>query len=145
MRLKSDLFMLLDHAVAGRSTRSEASWDRRVALGVVLAAANYPGTPHMGDVISGLPKGGASSEDSPCFHAGTSEREGQTVTAGGRVLCVTALGDNVKQAQKRPTSDYRNSLRRYAVSPRHRPPRRATMRSQSRQGIWLGSAGEPSK
>jgi len=101
MRLKSDLFMLLDHAVAGRLDQVEATWDRRVALGVVLAAANYPGAPRTGDVISGLPKGGASSEDSHVFHAGTREHEGQTVTAGGRVLCVTALGDNVKQAQKR--------------------------------------------
>ena len=98
MRLKSDLFELLDLAVSGRLDEAEASWDRRVALGVVLAAANYPGTPRTGDLISGLPK---ASEDSHVFHAGTSERDGQIVTAGGRVLCVTALGDNVKQAQKR--------------------------------------------
>jgi phosphoribosylamine--glycine ligase len=107
MRLKSDLFTLLDHAVAGKLDQVEASWDRRVALGVVLAAANYPGTPRTGDVISGLPKVseyneyGEDSEDSHIFHGGTSERDGQTVTAGGRVLCVTALGDNVKRTQKR--------------------------------------------
>jgi len=101
MRLKSDLFTLLDHAVAGKLDQVEASWDRRVALGVVLAAANYPSTPRTGDVISGLPKANEGSEDSHVFHAGTSERDGQTVTAGGRVLCVTALGDNVKQTQKR--------------------------------------------
>ncbi|EXI79525.1 MAG: Phosphoribosylamine--glycine ligase [Candidatus Accumulibacter appositus] len=101
MRLKSDLFTLLDHAVAGKLDQVEASWDRRVALGVVLAAANYPATPRTGDVISGLPKASEDSHDSHVFHGATSERDGQTVTAGGRVLCVTALGDNVKQTQKR--------------------------------------------
>ncbi|WP_313951746.1 phosphoribosylamine--glycine ligase [Accumulibacter sp.] len=98
MRLKSDLLTLLEHAVSGHLDQVEATWDRRVALGVVLAAANYPDTPRTGDVISGLPK---ASEDSHVFHAGTSERDGQIVTSGGRVLCVTVLGDNVKQAQKR--------------------------------------------
>ena len=98
MRLKSDLLTLLEHAVAGKLDQIEAEWDRRVALGVVLAAANYPGTPRQGDVISGLP---ANSEEMHVFHAGTAPKDGRTVTAGGRVLCVTALGDNVKQAQKR--------------------------------------------
>jgi len=98
MRLKSDLLVLLEHAVAGKLDQIEAEWDRRVALGVVLAAAHYPDTPRQGDVISGLP---AESEDTHVFHAGTTERDGKIVTAGGRVLCVTALGDNVKQAQKR--------------------------------------------
>ncbi len=98
MRLKSDLLMLVEHALAGKLDQIEAEWDRRVALGVVLAAANYPGTPRQGDVISGLPE---ESEDVHVFHAGTEERNGKIVTAGGRVLCVTALGDNVKQAQKR--------------------------------------------
>jgi phosphoribosylamine--glycine ligase len=98
MRLKSDFLDLLEHAVAGRLDQVEAEWDRRVALGVVLAAANYPGTPRKGDVISGLPD---PTEDAHVFHAGTAEHDGQIVTAGGRVLCVTALGDNVKQAQKR--------------------------------------------
>ena len=98
MRLKSDLFTLLEHGIAGRLNELEASWDRRVALGVVLAAANYPGQPRRGDPISGLPK---SAEDLHVFHAGTIERDGQIVTAGGRVLCVTALGDSIKQAQKR--------------------------------------------
>jgi phosphoribosylamine--glycine ligase len=68
-----------------------------VALGVVLAAANYPETPRKGDVISGIP---AESETVHVFHAGTEEKDGKVVTAGGRVLCVTALGDNVKLAQK---------------------------------------------
>ncbi len=98
MRLKSDLLTLLDHAVAGRLHLVEATWDRRVALGVVLAAANYPGTPRIGDVISGLPQ---NSEDSHVFHAGSSEKDGQIVTSGGRVLCITTLSDNVKRAQKR--------------------------------------------
>jgi phosphoribosylamine--glycine ligase len=98
MRLKSDLLTLLEHAVAGKLDQIEADWDRRVALGVVLAAANYPGTPRLGDVISGLPE---STPDMHVFHAGSAERDGRIVTSGGRVLCVTALGDNVKQAQKR--------------------------------------------
>ena len=105
MRLKSDLLTLLEHGVAGKLDQIEAEWDRRVALGVVLAAANYPDTPRKGDVISGLPDGGnAFGEDVHVFHAGTTGtpgKDGQVVTAGGRVLCVTALGDNVKQAQKR--------------------------------------------
>jgi len=98
MRLHSDLLNLLEHAVAGRLNLVEASWDRRVALGVVLAAANYPAAPRTGDPISGLP---GSSDDSHVFHAGTSEQDGRIVTAGGRVLCVTTLAENVRQAQKR--------------------------------------------
>jgi phosphoribosylamine--glycine ligase len=98
MRLKSNFLTLLEHAVAGKLDQIEAEWDRRIALGVVLAAANYPDTPRKGDVISGLPE---ESEDAHVFHAGTADKDGQIVTAGGRVLCVTALGDNVKQAQKR--------------------------------------------
>jgi phosphoribosylamine--glycine ligase len=97
MRMKSDLLTLAEHAVAGKLDQIEAEWDRRVALGVVLAAANYPDTPKKGDVISGLPK---ESENVCVFHAGTAEQDGKIVTAGGRVLCVTARGDNVKQAQK---------------------------------------------
>ncbi len=97
MRLKSDLLVLLEHGVNGTLDHVEAEWDRRVALGVVLAAADYPGAPRLGDVIDGLPE---ESESVHVFHAGTAEREGKIVTAGGRVLCVTALGDNVKQAQK---------------------------------------------
>ena len=97
MRLKSDLVTLVEHAIAGKLDQIEAEWDRRVALGVVLAAANYPDTPRKGDVISGLP---AESDTVCVFHAGTTEQDGKTVTAGGRVLCVTALGENVKLAQK---------------------------------------------
>ena len=98
MRLRSDLLTLLEHAVAGRLNLVEASWDRRVALGVVLAAANYPGPPRTGDAISGLPQNG---EDSHVFHAGTREQDGRIVTSGGRVLCVTTLSDSIRQAQKR--------------------------------------------
>jgi phosphoribosylamine--glycine ligase len=97
MRMKSDLAALIEHAVAGKLDEIEAEWDRRTALGVVLAAANYPDTPRKGDVISGLPD---ECENLRVFHAGTAERDGRIVTAGGRVLCVTALGENAKQAQK---------------------------------------------
>jgi phosphoribosylamine--glycine ligase len=98
MRLKSDFLDLLEHAVDGTLDRAEAEWDRRAALGVVLAAAGYPDTPRKGDEITGLPKG---LEDCHVFHAGTAEKDGKVVTAGGRVLCVTALGDKVKIAADR--------------------------------------------
>ncbi len=98
MRLKSDLVDLVEAAVDGKLDTVEAEWDRRCALGVVLAAHNYPDEPRKGDVIGGLDKGG---DDYHVFHAGTSEKDGQVVTSGGRVLCVTALGDTVKIAQKR--------------------------------------------
>ena len=101
MRLKSNLVDLLEHAVAGTLDKAEAEWDRRVALGVVLAAANYPDTPKKGDIITGLPPGNSFGEDAHVFHAGTALSNGQVVTSGGRVLCVTALGENVKLAQKR--------------------------------------------
>jgi phosphoribosylamine--glycine ligase len=97
LRMKSDFTMLIEHAVAGKLDQIEAEWDRRTALGVVLAAANYPDAPKRGDVISGLPDEG---ENLCVFHAGTAERDGRIVTAGGRVLCVTALGENARQAQK---------------------------------------------
>ena len=76
----------------------EAEWDRRFALGVVMAAAGYPDSPRKGDAIHGLPA--SAPEDVHVFHAGTTEKDGQVVTNGGRVLCVTALGDNVRSAQK---------------------------------------------
>ncbi len=99
MRLKTDLADLVEAAIGGRLDKVEAEWDRRFALGVVLAAAGYPDKPVKGDVITGLPAN--ETEDAHVFHAGTAERDGLVVTAGGRVLCVTALGDNVKTAQKR--------------------------------------------
>ncbi|MDP1607603.1 MAG: phosphoribosylamine--glycine ligase [Rhodocyclaceae bacterium] len=98
LRLKSDLVTLIDAAIDGHLDRVEADWDRRVALGVVLAAHNYPATPRQGDVILGL---GKPDADSHVFHAGTAEKAGHVVTAGGRVLCVTTLGDSVRSAQKR--------------------------------------------
>jgi phosphoribosylamine--glycine ligase len=101
MRLKSDLVKLLDAAIDGRLDKVEADWDRRVALGVVLAAANYPETPRQGDAIHGLPTRRETAEDVHVFHAGTALADGRVVTAGGRVLCVTTLGDNVRAARKR--------------------------------------------
>ncbi|MEW5789560.1 MAG: phosphoribosylamine--glycine ligase [Pseudomonadota bacterium] len=98
MRLKSDLTLLLEAAVDGRLDQVEAEWDRRCALGVVMAAAGYPDNPRKGDAITGLGPGG---EDFHVFHAGTAIQDDQVVTAGGRVLCVTALGDTVKIAQTR--------------------------------------------
>src|SRR5712692_1648767 len=98
LRLKSDLFELIEHAVDGALDRVEAEWDRRAALGVVLAAARYPDTPKKGDVVTGLPPAG---EDFRVFHAGTALEGGAIVTSGGRVLCVTALGDSIKVAQRR--------------------------------------------
>jgi phosphoribosylamine---glycine ligase len=98
LRLKSDLVDLVEHAVNGTLDQAEALWDRRIALGVVLAAANYPDTPRSGDIINGLPQ---DLQDAHVFHAGTRLADGQVVTSGGRVLCVTALGDTVKHAQSR--------------------------------------------
>jgi len=97
MRLKSDLVDLLEHATGGTLDRADAQWDRRAALGVVLAAAGYPESPRQGDPISGL---SAATEQCKVFHAGTALVDGQAVTAGGRVLCVTAMGDTVRQAQR---------------------------------------------
>ncbi|MBV1775439.1 phosphoribosylamine--glycine ligase [Burkholderiaceae bacterium DAT-1] len=101
VRLKSDLVQLVEAAIDGKLDQIEAEWDRRTALGVVLAAGGYPDAPKKGDVITGLPKPG-SIQDVQVFHAGTTrDAEGHVVTSGGRVLCVTALGDSVKIAQKR--------------------------------------------
>jgi phosphoribosylamine--glycine ligase len=96
MRLKTDLVELIEAALAGRLDSAAADWDRRVALGVVLAAHGYPDAPRKGDVISGLD---AKREDAKLFHAGTAIEGGKTVVTGGRVLCVTALGDSVREAQ----------------------------------------------
>ena len=101
VRLKSDLIDLIEHAVNGTLDRAEAEWDRRAALGVVLAARGYPESPRAGDIIEGLDGVTANSHpDCMVFHAGTAQEEGKVVVAGGRVLCVTALGDSVKQAQR---------------------------------------------
>jgi phosphoribosylamine--glycine ligase len=98
LRLKSDLFELIEHAVDGELDRVKAEWDRRATLGVVLAAARYPDAPKKGDVVTGLP---APDEDFRVFHAGTALKDGAIVTSGGRVLCVTALGDSIKMAKQR--------------------------------------------
>lgn len=97
MRLKSDFVALAEHAVNGTLDQAEAQWDRRTALGVVMASANYPDTPRLGDEITGLPK---HLEDAHVFHAGTVLTDGKVFTSGGRVLCVTALGETVKFAQQ---------------------------------------------
>jgi phosphoribosylamine--glycine ligase len=96
-RLKTDLVTVVEHAVNGTLKDIELDWDRRTALGVVLAAAGYPDAPRKGDVISGIPE---ESEDSVTFHAGTIIDSGALKTAGGRVLCVVGLGDSVRVAQK---------------------------------------------
>ncbi len=96
-RLKTDLVGVMEHAVNGTLDEVELSWDRRTALGVVMAAAGYPEQPRSGDVISGI---GAESADYVCFHAGTQLADGKLTTAGGRVLCVVGMGDSIKMAQK---------------------------------------------
>jgi phosphoribosylamine--glycine ligase len=99
MRLKSDLLDLLLHATEGTLDQAQVQWDRRAALGVVMAAGGYPQAPRKGDAITGLP---AATEDTQVFHAGTTgQADGTLVTNGGRVLCVTALGDPVRVAQQR--------------------------------------------
>jgi phosphoribosylamine--glycine ligase len=98
LRLKSDLLEMVDAAIDGTLDKVHAEWDRRAALGVVLAAAGYPDAPRKGDEITGLPKDG---DDFHVFHAGTASKDGKVVTNGGRVLCVTALGDKVKIAAER--------------------------------------------
>ena len=99
MRLKSDLVDVMLAACEGKLDQLELQWDRRTALGVVMAAAGYPENPRKGDVITGLP---AAADDAMVFHAGTQlGDDGQPVTSGGRVLCVTVLADSVKQAQQK--------------------------------------------
>ncbi|MDX5363330.1 MAG: phosphoribosylamine--glycine ligase [Pseudazoarcus pumilus] len=97
MRLKSDLTDLIEAALEGKLDLIEAEWDRRFALGVVMAAKGYPEKPRKGDVITGLPA--SASADAHVFHAGTAMKDEDVVTSGGRVLCVTALGDSVRTAQ----------------------------------------------
>ncbi len=98
LRLKSDLLALLDTALEGRLGDAEAEWDRRAALGVVLAAHGYPEQPRKGDRIAGIP---APAADCRVFQAGTRAAGGDLLTSGGRVLCVTALGDNLRAARSR--------------------------------------------
>jgi phosphoribosylamine--glycine ligase len=98
MRLKSDLVALIEHALTGTLDKVEAEWDRRIALGVVLAARGYPDAPQKGDAIHGLP---APEEDCHVFHAGTALNGADVVTSGGRVLTVAVLGGNLSAAQRR--------------------------------------------
>jgi phosphoribosylamine--glycine ligase len=125
MRLKSDLFEVLWHATDGTLDQVELQWDRRVALGVVLAAHGYPLAPRKGDAIAGIP---AEAPDAVVFHAGTALQDGQLVTSGGRVLCVTVLADNIRLAQQRAYEvaaqvrfdgvQYRKDIGHRAVAPR---------------------------
>lgn len=96
-RLKTDLFDVMEHAVSGKLDQIELDWDRRTALGVVLAAHGYPDDPRKGDGITGIP---AETDDSVTFHAGTTLQDGALKTSGGRVLCVVGLADSVKTAQR---------------------------------------------
>ena len=99
MRLKSDFVELVDAALDARLDQVAADWDPRAALGVVMAAGGYPGSYAKGDAITGLPA--REAPDAKVFHAGTALRGGEVVTSGGRVLCVTALGESVAAAQRR--------------------------------------------
>jgi phosphoribosylamine--glycine ligase len=98
LRLKSDLLELIERALDGTLDQAEAEWDRRAALGVVVAAAGYPEEPRKGDPISGLPR---PTPECRVFHAGTRLEGKNVVTNGGRVLCATALGDSIKMARAR--------------------------------------------
>jgi phosphoribosylamine--glycine ligase len=95
-RLKDDFSRVVEQAIAGTLDTVELTWDRRTALGVVLAAHNYPDTPRKGDRINGIP---AETESAVTFHAGTALADGKLVTSGGRVLCVVGLADSVRGAQ----------------------------------------------
>jgi len=99
LRLRSDLLDLVEAAIDGRLHEVQADWDARPSLGVVMAAENYPGTPRMGDAISGL--GANPGYGAKVFHGGTALKDGKVVTAGGRVLCACAMGDTVAEAQQR--------------------------------------------
>jgi phosphoribosylamine---glycine ligase len=132
MRLKTDLVDVLMAATEQKLDTIDMQWDRRVALGVVMAAHGYPMSPRKGDVITGLPLTGAHDEQSNfdhavVFHAGTEDDNGNTVTSGGRVLCVTALADSVKAAQQKvyaiaqairyDGAQYRNDIGYRALKP----------------------------
>jgi phosphoribosylamine--glycine ligase len=101
-RLQSDLVDLLEAGIDGRLDQVSAEWNPQVALGVVLAAAGYPDSPRKGDPIHGLPlEGNTLARGVIAFHAGTQSDQDQVLTSGGRVLCVTALGDSVREARER--------------------------------------------
>jgi phosphoribosylamine--glycine ligase len=125
MRLKTDLVDLMQHALDGTLDRVDAEWDRRAALGVVLAAAGYPGEPRKGDAISGLDR---ESDECKVFHAATKRSGDIVMTSGGRVLCVTALGETIRQAQRAAYAtvnaihfdgmQYRKDIGHRAIAPR---------------------------
>jgi phosphoribosylamine--glycine ligase len=128
MRLKSDLFDVLMHATEGTLDQVALQWDRRVALGVVMAAHGYPAAPRSGDAITGLPAGSAELQ---VFHAGTTLEDGRLLTSGGRVLCVTALGESVRLAQQQALqavrgihfdgAQWRNDIGHRAIKPASPP------------------------
>ena len=128
MRLKSDLFEVFWHATDGTLDQVELDWDRRVALGVVMAAYGYPENPRKGDRIGGIPP---EAPDVVVFHAGTTLENGELRSSGGRVLCVTVLADSVKQAQHRAYAvaariqldgaQYRKDIGHRAVQARTQP------------------------
>jgi phosphoribosylamine--glycine ligase len=99
MRMQSDLVELCLAAIDGKLDQMESKWDPRASIGIVLAAGGYPGDYAKGDVISGLPT--TEVEGQKVFHAGTTDKDGHVVTNGGRVLCATALGNTVSEAQQR--------------------------------------------
>jgi phosphoribosylamine--glycine ligase len=128
MRLKSDLFELLMRATEGALDQAELEWDRRVAVGVVMAADGYPAAPRKGDVIEGLNAVDRSSDELQFFHAGTTLEDGELRTSGGRVLCVVALADSVRLAQAKALAavrrvrfqgaQWRNDIGHRAIKPR---------------------------
>jgi phosphoribosylamine--glycine ligase len=97
LRMKSDLLELFELATSGGLARAEVQWDRRAAVGIVAAAHGYPQAPRSGDVIETLPQ---DTADCRVFHAGTRVQDGRLVTSGGRVLCVTALGEGLRAARR---------------------------------------------
>ncbi|MGO1749752.1 MAG: phosphoribosylamine--glycine ligase [Marinobacter sp.] len=99
LRMQSDIVGLCQAAIDGKLDQCSSDWDERAAVGIVLAAGGYPGSYNKGDVISGLPE--TDTEGEKAFHAGTKLNDGQAVTSGGRVLCATALGNTVTEAQQR--------------------------------------------
>ncbi|WP_417502481.1 phosphoribosylamine--glycine ligase [Marinobacter sp.] len=99
LRMKSDIVALCQAAIDGKLDQCSSDWDERAAVGIVLAAGGYPGSYNKGDAISGLPE--TETEGEKAFHAGTALKDGQVVTSGGRVLCATALGNTVTEAQSR--------------------------------------------
>ncbi len=122
MRMQSDLVELCLAAIDGKLDQVESKWDPRASIGIVLAAGGYPGDYAKGDIISGLPT--TEVEGQKVFHAGTTDKDGHVVTNGGRVLCATALGNTVSEAQQRAYETGEADQLEWHVPPqRHRLPR----------------------